>query len=79
MFNKLNFMYMNRKELKTYAVEFVKTFLVMAFVFAMLWFAALFSGCSTSYKTNVKGKCTIISVDTTVVNHSGYLKFTKGK
>lgn len=59
--------------------EFLKTVMVVAFVFVMLLFAALFSGCSTSYKTNVKGKCTIISVDTTVVNHSGYLKFTKGK
>lgn len=59
--------------------EFLKTVMAVAFVFVMLFFAALFSGCSTSYKTNVKGKCTIISVDTTVVNHSGYLKFTKGK
>lgn len=59
--------------------EFLKAAFVVAFVFVMLFFAALFSGCSTSYKTNVKGKCTIISVDTTVVNHSGYLKFTKGK
>lgn len=59
--------------------EFLKAVFVVAFVFVMLFFAALFSGCSTSYKTNVKGKCTIISVDTTVVNHSGYLKFTKGK
>lgn len=61
------------------AKEFLKAVFVVAFVFVMLFFAALFSGCSTSYKTNVKGKCTIISVDTTVVNHSGYLKFTKGK
>lgn len=59
--------------------EFLKAVFVVAFVFVMLFFAALFSGCSTSYKTNVRGKCTIISVDTTVVNHSGYLKFTKGK
>lgn len=59
--------------------EFMKAVFVVAFVFVMLFFAALFSGCSTSYKTNVRGKCTIISVDTTVVNHSGYLKFTKGK
>ena len=61
------------------AKEFLKAVFVVAFVFVMLFFAALFSGCSTSYKTNVRGKCTIISVDTTVVNHSGYLKFTKGK
>jgi hypothetical protein len=59
--------------------EFLKTVMVVAFVFVMLFFAALFSGCSISHKTSVKGKCTIISVDTTVINHSGYLKFTKGK
>lgn len=59
--------------------EFLETVMVVAFVFVMLFFAALFSGCSTSHKTSVKGKCTIISVDTTVINHSGYLKFTKGK
>lgn len=57
--------------------EFLKAVFVMVFVFIMLWFAALFSGCSTSQKTTIKGKATIITVDTTKVTHNGYFQLKK--
>lgn len=57
--------------------EFLKAVFVMAFVFVMLWFAALFSGCSASQKTTIRGKATIITVDTTTVTHNGYFQLKK--
>ena len=57
--------------------EFLKAVFVMAFVFVMIWFAALFSGCSTSHKTTIKGKAIIITVDTTTVKHNGYFQLKK--
>lgn len=57
--------------------EFLKAVFIMTFVFVMLWFAALFSGCSASQKTTIKGKATIITVDTTTVTHNGYFQLKK--
>lgn len=57
--------------------EFLKAVFVMAVVFVMLWFAVLFSGCSASQKTTIRGKATIITVDTTTVTHNGYLQLKK--
>lgn len=70
---------MKEKDLTTVekVKEFLKAVFVMAFVFVMLWFAALFSGCSASQKTTIKGKATIITVDTTTVMHNGYFQLKK--
>lgn len=70
---------MKEKDLTTVekVKEFLKAVFVMAFVFVMLWFAALFSGCSASQKTTIRGKATIITVDTTTVTHNGYLQLKK--
>lgn len=57
--------------------EFLKAVFLLAFVLVMLFFAALFSGCSASHKTTIKGKATIITVDTTTVTHNGYFQLKK--
>lgn len=69
------------KEKNFTTVEKVKEFLQAVFIvvsmFIILWFAALFSGCSASQKTTIKGKATIITVDTTTVTHNGYFQLKK--
>lgn len=44
---------------------------------AMLFLSAILQGCTVSKGTTVRGKATIITTDTTVVNHNGMLKFKK--
>lgn len=44
---------------------------------AMLFLSAILQGCSVTKGTTVRGKATIITTDTTVVKHSGTLKFKK--
>lgn len=44
---------------------------------AMLFLSAILQGCTVSKGTTVRGKATIVTTDTTVVNHNGTLKFKK--
>lgn len=44
---------------------------------AMLFLSAILQGCAVSKGTTVQGKATIVTTDTTVVNHNGTLKFKK--
>lgn len=44
---------------------------------AMLFLSAILQGCTVSKGTTVRGKATIITTDTTIVNHNGTLKFKK--
>lgn len=44
---------------------------------AMLFLSAILQGCAVSKGTTVRGKATIVTIDTTVVNHDGTLKFKK--
>lgn len=46
---------------------------------ALLFMSAVLQGCSITKSTTIRGKATIITVDTTVVRHNGTIKFTKGK
>lgn len=70
-----------KEERNLTTVEKVKEFLQAVFIvvsmFIILFFAALFSGCSASQKTTIKGKATIITVDTTTVTHNGYFQLKK--
>lgn len=43
----------------------------------MLFLSAILQGCTVTKGTTVRGKATIITTDTTVVNHNGTLKFKK--
>ena len=44
---------------------------------AMLFLSAILQGCTVSKGTTVRGKATIVTTDTTVVKHTGTLKFKK--
>lgn len=44
---------------------------------AMLFLSAILQGCAVTKGTTVRGKATIVTTDTTVVNHNGTLKFKK--
>lgn len=44
---------------------------------AMLFLSAILQGCGVSKGTTVQGKATIVTTDTTVVEHNGTLKFKK--
>lgn len=44
---------------------------------AMLFLSAILQGCTVSKGTTVRGKATIVTIDTTVVKHNGTLKFKK--
>lgn len=38
---------------------------------------SVFGSCTTSQKVEAKGRTVIVTTDTTVVNHGGYIKFQK--
>lgn len=52
-------------------------------VAVVLWMAicyvviCVFGSCSTSQNVEAKGRTVIVTTDTTVVNHGGYIKFQK--
>lgn len=45
--------------------------------FGMVFIASTLQGCSMSRSVSVKGKATIITVDTMTVKHNGGIKFKK--
>lgn len=55
--------------------EFAMCVMIFAVCGAMLFLSAILQGCTVSKGTKVQGKATIITTDTTVVNHNGTLKF----
>ena len=73
----------NLKEIKADPKKSVCDLAQCAFImgcFALLLFmAAILQGCSVSRGTYVKGKATIITVDTTVVDHNTTIMFKRGK
>lgn len=50
---------------------------------AVLWtvicfvIISVFGSCTTSQNVEAKGRTVIVTTDTTVVNHGGYIKFQK--
>ena len=49
----------------------------MVIMCALLFLSAILQGCTVSRGTTIKGKARIITVDTTIVNHNGAIKFKK--
>lgn len=65
---------MNKKE-KIEVIEStcaVILWMVMCFVVI-----SVFGSCTTSQNVEAKGRTVIVTTDTTVVNHGGYIKFQK--
>lgn len=54
-------------------------FLVYSFAFigCLLYLCAILQGCSMYRQTDINGKTTIVTTDTTYINHNTLLKYQK--
>lgn len=66
-----------REQPKEAIKEVAMCVMIFAVWGAMLFLSAILQGCSVTRGTTVQGKATIVTTDTTVVNHNGTLKFKK--
>ena len=62
---------MNNKKLKT----LVNTFL--PFIGCLIYLCAVLQSCSMYKQTDINGKTTIVTIDTTYINHNRLLKYQK--
>lgn len=65
---------MNKKE-KIEVIE--STFAVVLWIVICFVVISVFGSCTTSQNVEAKGRTVIVTTDTTVVNHGGYIKFQK--
>lgn len=65
---------MNKKE-KIEVIE--STFAVVLWTLICFVVICVFGSCTTSHNVEAKGRTVIVTTDTTVVNHGGYIKFQK--
>lgn len=65
---------MNKKE-KIEVIE--STCAVVLWTVICFVVISVFGSCTTSQKVEAKGRTLIVTTDTTVVNHGGYIKFQK--
>lgn len=66
-----------REQPKEAIKEVAMCVMIFAVCGAMLFLSAILQGCTVSKGTTVRGKATIVTTDTTVVNHNCTLKFKK--
>lgn len=65
---------MNKKE----KIELIEsTCAVVLWTVICLVVISVFGSCTTSQNVESKGRSVIVTTDTTVVNHGGYIKFQK--
>lgn len=58
--------------------EYLKDWFSIAFFVAMCVLAVCaFGSCTTSHNVEAQGRTVIVTTDTTVVNHDGYIKIQK--
>lgn len=65
---------MNKKE-KIEVIE--STCAVVIWMVICFGVISVFGSCTTSQNVEAKGRTVIVTTDTTVVNHGGYIKFQK--
>lgn len=65
---------MNRKE-KIEVIECTCAVVLWAVICFVV--ISVFGSCTTSQNVEAKGRTVIVTTDTTVVNHGGYIKFQK--
>lgn len=65
---------MNKKE-KIEVIE--STFAVVLWTVICFVVISVFGSCTTSQNVEAKGRTVIVTTDTTVVNHGGYIKIQK--
>lgn len=66
-----------REQPKEAIKEVAMCLTIFAVCGAMLFLSAILQGCSVTTGTTVRGKATIVTIDTTIVKHNGTLKFKK--
>lgn len=66
-----------REQPKESIKEVAMCVMIFAVCGAMLFLSAILQGCSVSKGVTIRGKATIVTIDTTVVKHNGALKFKK--
>lgn len=66
-----------REQPKEAIKEVAMCVMIFAVCGAMLFLPTILQGCSVTKATTVRGKATIVTIDTTVVKHNGTLKFKK--
>lgn len=65
---------MDKKE----KIELIESsFAVVLWVAICFVVISVFGSCTTSKNVEAKGRTVIVTTDTTVVNHGGYIKFQK--
>ena len=65
---------MNKKE----KIEMIEsTCAVVLWIVICFVVISVFGSCTTSQNVEAKGRTVIVTTDTTVVNHGGYIKFQK--
>lgn len=65
---------MNKKE----KIEVIETICaVIIWTVTCFLVISVFGSCTTSQNVEAKGRTVIVTTDTTVVNHGGYIKFQK--
>lgn len=65
---------MNKKE-KIEVIE--STCALVIWIITCFLVISVFGSCTTSQNVEAKGRTVIVTTDTTVVNHGGYIKFQK--
>lgn len=66
-----------REQPKQAIKEVATCVMIFAVCGAMLFLSAILQGCTVSKGTTLRGKATIVTIDTTIVKHNGTLKFKK--
>jgi hypothetical protein len=64
--------------IKKKRIESLKDWISIAFFVAMcVLTTCAFGSCSTAHNVEAQGRTVIVTTDTTVVNHNGYIKIQK--
>ena len=64
----------NTKKRKWY---YCRPSIVLFALFALLYLCAILQSCSMYRQTDINGKATIVTTDTTYINHNTLLKYQK--
>lgn len=67
---------MNKKKIKNIG-EYLFAVYAFAFIGCLIYLCAVLQSCSTYKQTDINGKATIITTDTTYINHNTLLKYQK--
>ena len=67
---------MNKKKLKNIS-EYLFAVYACVFIGCLIYLCAVMQSCSMYKQTDIDGKATIVTTDTTYINHNTLLKYPK--